>query len=66
VQDMLHIVSKLEINRIVIYNSAGNAIFESNSIGQEFNFDTRNWNSGLYFVQTQTINGIITSKVLVH
>jgi hypothetical protein len=66
VQDMLHIVSKLEINRIVIYNSAGNAIFESNSIGQEFDFDTRNWNSGLYFVQIQTINGIITSKVLVH
>lgn len=63
-QDVLHIQSDVEINRIIIYNSAGNLIFESNTTGQEFSLDIRNWSSGLYIIQIQNINGLITSKVL--
>ena len=65
-QDVLHIQSNVEINRIIIYNSVGNLIFVSSTSGQEFNFNTRNWSSGLYIIQIQTINGIINTKVLVH
>lgn len=66
VQDVLHIQAKNDVNSIKIYNSAGTLVYEINGIGQEFSFDTQKWNPGLYFVQIQTIQGMVINKISVH
>ena len=63
--DVLNIVSNNTINRVRILNSVGQIMFNSESNNTILNVNTTNYQSGIYFIQIETNDGIITEKVTI-
>ena len=63
--DVLNIVSNNTINRVRILNSVGQIMFNSELNNTILNVNTTNYQSGIYFIQLETNDGIITEKVTI-
>ena len=63
--DVLNIVSNNTINRVRILNSVGQIMFDSELNNTILNVNTTNYQSGIYFIQLETNDGIITEKVTI-
>ena len=63
--DVLNIVSNNIINRVRILNSVGQIMFDSELNNTILNVNTTNYQSGIYFIQLETNDGIITEKVTI-
>jgi photosystem II stability/assembly factor-like uncharacterized protein len=52
---------------VKIYNSLGKLMYytKNQSLVNSLNIDTSNYNSGLYFVSVNTINGVVTKKLII-
>jgi len=63
--DILNIVSNNTINRIRVLNSVGQIMFDNESNNSILNINTSNYQSGIYFIQLETNNEIITEKITI-
>ncbi len=63
--DVLNIVSNNTINRVRVLNSVGQLMFDSESNNTILNINTTNYQSGIYFIQIEANDGIITEKVTI-
>jgi len=63
--DVLNIVSNNTINRIRVLNSVGQIMFDNESNISILNINTSNYQSGIYFIQLETNNEMITEKITI-
>ena len=63
--DVLNIVSNNTINRVRVLNSVGQIMFNNQLNNRILNLNTTDYQSGIYFTQIETNDGIITEKVTI-
>jgi hypothetical protein len=63
--DVLFIDSKNEILNLKVVNSAGQVVYNKNVNLLKTQLEVNNLQTGIYFVQVETINGISTQKIIV-
>jgi PKD repeat protein len=61
--EILNILSANEIKSIVIFNSFGQKVFEGNVNNTNTKIHTGNFESGVYVIRIETLNGIETRKI---
>jgi hypothetical protein len=63
--DVLFIDSKNEILNLKVVNTAGQVVYNENVNLLKTQLEVNNLQTGIYFVQVETINGISTQKIIV-
>jgi hypothetical protein len=63
--DMINLKSNTEISRVVISNTIGQVVFNSNFKAKDAEISTIGLEKGIYFVQIETLNGTTTHKIMV-
>ena len=59
--DFINIVSSVEIQNVSIFNFIGQSVY----YGNEIKISTNNFESGVYIVKIETVNGIETQKITI-
>ena len=59
--DIINIVSSIEIQSVSIFNFIGQSVY----YGNEIKISTNNFESGVYIVKIETVNGIETQKITI-
>jgi hypothetical protein len=65
VTDILNINSNYKVLNVKVLNYIGQAIDNINVIGIEVTINTSTYNSGIYFIQTETEKGISIQKIII-
>ena len=63
--DVLNIVSNNTINRVRVLNFVGQIMFDSKLNSTILNLNTANYQSGIYFIQIEANDGVVTEKVTI-
>lgn len=65
VSSMLNIKSDLAFSEIKLVNLLGQVVFSQTVLDQEYMIDVSKFDNGLYFLKVNTLNGVISKKVIV-
>ena len=66
VRGILNINSETTINKLIVYNAAGQVVYTKSDINDTlYRFNTEFLNAGLYFISIQTKTGVVNSKFVV-
>ena len=63
--EKINIVSPTQIKNVTIFNYAGQSVYKSNVNNNNALINTNNFESGVYIIRIETINGIETHKVII-
>ena len=65
VKDQLHINANMNIENIKVINAIGQVIVNQKIESQSHTLNTSNFNYGIYFIQIETKQGVVTKKFVV-
>ncbi|MCU0371365.1 MAG: choice-of-anchor J domain-containing protein, partial [Bacteroidales bacterium] len=65
VRNMLNIDSGIEMTEVEIFNQLGQLVYGQVVKNTSFRLDTREFNTGVYFVRITTEQGVATEKIMV-
>lgn len=63
--DRVNIQAEATINNVKVYNRIGQLVYEQNAQSKVMNFNTSDFETGLYILKIETIDGLIVESVII-